>query len=171
MNSINNLSVTCISAEGLSQVCHRSVQSYSRPIWPKTEVCKSADCLWQTCHENDCLFDCALPFILFAASLLQTFRDFWWLCNKDLSELLMIMSALDLQQTLCRQPIQFCIKARGNLNFCIYIMFIMSEFSVQAAHPAAHTHTQWAILLAYKQQSRSVLQQQCWHIVDDEFSQ
>ena len=76
--------VTCRSAEGLSQVCHRSVQSYSRPIWRKTEVCKSAYCLWQTSHENDCFFDCVLPFILFAASLLQTFRDFWWLCNKDL---------------------------------------------------------------------------------------
>ena len=76
--------VTCRSAEGLSQVCHRSVQSYSRPIWRKTEVCKSAYCLWQTSHENDFFFDCVLPFILFAASLLQTFRDFWWLCNKDL---------------------------------------------------------------------------------------
>ena len=75
---------TCRSAAGLSQVCHRSVQSYSRPIWRKTEVCKSAYCLWQTSHENDCFFDCVLPFILFAASLLQTFRDFWWLCNKDL---------------------------------------------------------------------------------------
>ena len=75
---------TCRSAEGLSQVCHRSVQSYSRPIWRKTEVCKSAYCLWQTSHENDFFFDCVLPFILFAASLLQTFRDFWWLCNKDL---------------------------------------------------------------------------------------
>ena len=73
--------VTCRSAEGLSQVCHRSVQSYSRPIWRKTEVCKSAYCLWQTSHENDCFFDCVLPFILFAASLLQTFRDFWWLCK------------------------------------------------------------------------------------------
>ena len=80
----NNPYVTCRSAEGLSQVCHRSVQSYSRPIWRKTEVCKSAYCLWQTSHENDFFFDCVLPFILFAASLLQTFRDFWWLCNKDL---------------------------------------------------------------------------------------
>ena len=78
------LYVTCRSAEGLYQVCHRSVQSYNRPIWRKTEVCKSAYCLWQTSHENDCSFDCVLPFILFAASLLQTFRDFWWLCNKDL---------------------------------------------------------------------------------------
>ena len=120
--------VTCRSAKGLSQVCHRSVQSYSRPIWPKTEVCKSADCLRQTSHENDCFFDCALPFILFAASLLQTFRDFWWLWNKDLFQLLMIMSALDLQQTPCRQAIQFYVKPRGNLNFCLdlYILYCRS---------------------------------------------
>ena len=115
----NNPYVTCRSAEGLSQVCHRSVQWYSRPIWRKTEVCKSAYCLWQTSHENDCFFDCVLPFILFAASLLQTFRDFWWLCNKDL----LLCLHLICSRRCADNQYNFVSKQEGTFNFCdLYIM-------------------------------------------------
>ena len=69
--------VTCRSAKGLSQVCHRSVQSYSRPIWPKTEVCRLS------------VTDISWKWLLFWLCV-----AFYFVCSKsvaDLSWLLVIM--------------------------------------------------------------------------------